>query len=105
MSKVVDDHLGLQTIIHKSQDGSDSIIFESKQDVEAILNNAKARHNEGFTGSSDMKHAAKFPMILVDKYCNDHNITMHEFLGNKEHIRRMLNDPSLSHFRIWKGAV
>jgi hypothetical protein len=62
-------------------------------------------HNEGLHGSSDMKLAASLPMVLVERYCNDNGITFHEFCQGQDHIRRMLNDPSLKAFRVWPGKV
>lgn len=77
----------------------------SSQDVTAAMDEAKARSNEGLHGSSEMRHAAQLPMILVDKYCHDNGITFEEWMHNPEHVRVMLNDPSLSHFRVWKGRA
>jgi hypothetical protein len=53
----------------------------------------------------EMKLAGYYPMVMIEKYLNDHNITMHEFLKDPEHARRMLNDPDLAAFRVWKGKV
>lgn len=92
----------VQTRMHH-EDGK--TIFERVQDCDPIAERAKALHNEGMHGSSEMKHAAKLPRVLVERYCNDNGITFREFLNGQDHIRRMLNDPALSHFRIWKGAV
>lgn len=92
----------VQTRMHE-EDGK--TIFERVQDCTPIAERAKALHNEGVQGSWEMRHAAKLPYVLVERYCNDNGITFHEFCNGEEHIRRMLNDPSLSHFRIWKGAV
>jgi len=89
----------MQTIYH--QDG----IIERVQDVEPILETCKAFHNEGLHGESDMKHAARIPNVIIERYLNDNHITMQEFMNNEEHIKRLLNDPSLSHFRIWKGRI
>lgn len=75
------------------------------QDVEPILEDAKRRHNEGLHGSKDYKHAMSIPNVLVERYCELNGISYAEFMGNEQHIRRMLNDPELSHFRIWKGRV
>jgi hypothetical protein len=52
-----------------------------------------------------MKLAARIPNVIVEKYCNDNKISFREFMGNREHVRRVLNDPSLSHFRVWPGRV
>lgn len=75
------------------------------QDCDPILENAKARHREGFHGSSDFKHAARIPNVIIEKYCNDNKIEFSEFMQNPAHIKRVLNDPSLSAFRIWPGRV
>jgi hypothetical protein len=80
-------------------------IFERVQDCDPIAERAKALHNEGLHGSSEMKLAASLPMVLVERYCNDNGITFREFLNGQEHIKRMCNDPALSHFRVWPGKV
>jgi hypothetical protein len=93
----------MDTKVHSLEDGR--IVFETAQDVSSILEDAKARHNQGMTGLGEMRHAARIPLVVVEKYCNDNNIPFHEFMGNKEHIRRVLTDPSLSAFRIWQGKI
>jgi len=75
------------------------------QDVEPILEDAKRRHNEGLHGGREMRHAAEIPNVLIESYCNQHGITYEEWSRNREHIRRLLNDPAIAHFRIWKGRV
>lgn len=92
----------VQTRMHE-EDGQ--TIFERVQDCTSIAEKTKALHNEGHHGSSEMKHAAKLPFVLVERYCNDNGITFAEFCNGQEHIRRMLNDPSLSAFRVWPGRV
>jgi hypothetical protein len=86
-------------------DNGERIVAVSSQDVGAILDYATARRNEGLNGSSDMRLAAEFPMVLVETYCNLHGITFADFMANPEHARAMLNDPDLSKFRIWEGRV
>jgi hypothetical protein len=93
----------LTTRIHQQ---GDTTIFESVQDCSGHLAYAKRLHNEGAHGSKDVKHAAHLPAVLVESYCNRLGITFGEFLQRKEgHIKAMLNDPDLSGFRVWKGAV
>lgn len=92
----------VQTLMHE-EDGK--TIFERVQDCTPIAERTKALHNEGLHGSSEMKHAASLPLVLVERYCNDNGITFNEFCSSQDHIKRMLNDPSLSHFRVWRGAV
>ena len=95
--------MDLQTNIHANTDGS--VTFERVQDCVPILERAKAMHNEGLHGSSDMKLAASIPNVIIERYCNDNNILYSEFCTDKAHMRRLLNDPALAHFRIWKGRL
>lgn len=99
MSQLKDD---LSTFT-KLQDGN--LIYGSSQNVGGILHDAQARHKEGLHGTGEMKHAARIPFVVIEKYCNDRNITFNEFMGNKDHIKSVVNDPSLKAFRIWPGAV
>ena len=92
----VETHLGVQ-------DGE--LISGTVQDCTPILEDAKARHNAGFHGTSEMKHAARFPDVVVERYCNEQGITFSEFMQNPAHIKRLLMTPELSGFRIWTGRV
>lgn len=85
----------------------DRTIIERVQDVEPILERAKGLHNAGLTHSDDREyvHAASIPNVIVERYCHLHKIAFDEFMRNEDHQRRLLNDPDLSGFRIWKGRV
>ncbi len=83
----------------------DLMIVKSVQDVQPILDSCKNRIDAGATGSKDIKHAASFPMVVIEAYMNRMNITFQEFLRDKSHVKAMLNDKSLQGFRIWQGAV
>lgn len=102
MKSVVQNSDGTQTVV-ALEDGN--LVTGTVQDCVPIAEMAKARHNEGLHGSSDMRLAASVPFVFVEKYLNDHNITMQELGKSQEHQRRLLNDPALAHFRIWKGRV
>lgn len=91
-----------QTVV-ALQDGN--LITGTVQDCTPIVQEATRKRNEGEHGSSDMRHAASFPAVVVEKYCNDSGITFAEFMEDRAHIRRMLNDPALSYFRIWEGRL
>lgn len=93
---------GKQTVI-ALEDGA--LITGTLQDCTAIREDAMARHNAGLHGSADIKHAARLPDWAVERYCHLHGITFAEFMGNREHVRRMCNDPTLRDFRIWPGKV
>ncbi len=92
------------TKIHYSQ-ADDVTIIERVQNCDPVLCEAKMLREDGATGSNEMRHAAHFPAILVEQYCNDKGITLHEFLKDKKHAKSMLNDPALKGFRVWEGRV
>ena len=81
------------------------LVVQTRQDCTPIVDMARALHNEGAHGSSEMRHVARIPNVIIERYCNDHGVTYEEFCGNAEHKRRVLNDPALAHFRIWPGRV
>lgn len=102
MKTVLENAGGVKTVV-ALEDGA--LVTGTVQDCTAIAEYAKARHNEGMHGSSDMRLAASVPFVIVEKYCNDNGITLHEFKVSQEHKKRLLNDPANSHFRIWAGRV
>ena len=103
MRTVINGLGGVKTVIQLESDGS--LTTGTVQDCTAIAEHCKAMHNEGHTGSKDMRLAAKLPEVLVEKYCNDNGITFRDFLRDPAHARRMVQDPANDAFRIWKGAL
>lgn len=83
----------------------DRFVVNRVQDVEPILERAKALHNAGIGQSGDWRHAASIPNVIVERYCEDAGITFQEFMQNVAHMKRLLESPDLSHFRIWKGRL
>jgi hypothetical protein len=80
-------------------------VMGTEQDCTAIHEDAQKRQNEGMTGTSEMRHAARFPLVLIETYCNQAGITFDQWMQDKTHLRRMLADPDLKGFRIWQGRV
>lgn len=75
------------------------------QDCTPIAEFTKAMHNSGNHGGSEMRHAAKIPLVIIEKYMNDHGVTFQEVMNDEKHFRHMLNDPDFKMFRIWPGRV
>lgn len=92
--------MNLETRIF-SQD--DRLVIGRSQDCTPILEDAKRRHNDGAHGTSDVKHAARLPNVIVEKYCNEQGISFQEFMADPVHIKRLVQHPDNSMFRIWKG--
>jgi hypothetical protein len=75
------------------------------QDCTPIAEYAKRQHNEGHHGSSDMKHAARIPNVIIEKYLNDNGVTFEQFMADPAHIKRVVEHPDNAMFRIWKGKL
>lgn len=93
----------LTEVIHSN--GSTDLIVERAQDCNSIADYCKSQRASGLTGSSELKHVARIPNIMIEAYINTKNITSHEFYANPVHMHALLIDPTLSDFRIWEGRV
>jgi len=81
----------------------DRLVIGRSQDCTPIAEDAVRRHNDGLHGTSDVKHAARIPNVIVEKYCNDHGVTFQDFMADPVHIKRLVQHPDNAMFRIWKG--
>src|SRR5690606_33619995 len=91
-------------LVH-DDDGIRDLLFVDTDHLKAIADVCVGRHNSGVTGSKDMPHLAEFPAEIVEKYLVDAGITLHEWMNNPVHVKRMLQDPALAHFRIDRRNV
>lgn len=94
--------LDLKTSLHVEEG---NFISQTSQDCTPIAEFAKAQHNAGYHGSSEVKHAASIPLVIVEKYCNDNGVSFADFMADQTHIKRLVNNPDNSMFRIWPGQV
>lgn len=84
--------------------GEDIIIAQS-QDCTPIAEWAKQQASMGEVGSPEMRHAARIPNVIIEKYMNEHRVSFQEVMNNPVHMRRIVNNPDNAAFRIWKGVV
>ncbi len=82
------------------------------QDITAILDQNKADQNDssfrnGFTESGDMKHVARIPLLVLEKWAKEAGIPKRKIYGKEmsEIIRKKLNDPDNRLFRTGMGEV
>lgn len=87
------------------QTENDRLYVGRTQDCTTIAEYTKAAHNEGLHGSSEMRHAAKIPLVIVEKYCNETGITFEEFMGSEKHLKSVVENPDNKVFRIWPGRL
>ena len=77
----------------------------AKSDVDLVADHCAGLRGVGATGSKDMKHVARVPGFIVQKYINDNKLTFAQFMRDPVHADRMLADPALKAFRVWEGRV
>ncbi|NGM79707.1 hypothetical protein [Burkholderia multivorans] len=94
----------IETRVHIDPD-RDQTIVERVGHFDGLLDLTAAMRNEGFHGSSEMRHVAEIPGVIIESYCNTHGITFQEFMGDPKHIKAICNDPDLSYFRVAPGRV
>ncbi len=85
--------------------GNGDLIVNRVQNCTPIADECATRRSMGQIGGTEMRHAARLPAVVVERYCNMHGITFAEFMQSREHIKAMVNDPALQAFRIWQGRV
>jgi hypothetical protein len=82
-----------------------NLIERRSCDVAPTLEHTKALRSVGAVGSSEFRHAASIPPVIVEQYMAEKGIDMHELQVNPVHWKNILNDPALAGFRIWQGRV
>jgi len=95
---------GVKTVLHDGERAGD-LVIERVQDCTPIAEHTTALRNCGLVGGSEMRHAASFPMVLIERYCNERGIAFEQWMKDPAHARAMLADPALGAFRVWEGRV
>src|ERR1700744_2180235 len=85
-------------------DKDETVIVHAER-FAGLVDHCKALHNEGFHGSKEMRHVAAIPGILIEHYCFINHVSWDEFFSDPKHIKKLLNDPEFSAFRVAPGRV
>lgn len=97
------DGWDVETSVTPQSDGT--IVVQRQQFVADHVDYCRARANEGMHGFPDFKLKASIPVTVIEAYCRINGITLREWQQNKEHVKRMVNDPALADFRIAPGRM
>lgn len=82
---------------------SDRVIAIHTTQFDGLVDIAKSMANEGIHGSKEMKLMGLYPPHMPELCCAAWGITWEEFWSDQKWIKRMLNDPMFSDFRIAPG--
>jgi hypothetical protein len=95
---------GIQT---SAEIDAGKLIIARSADVSPIIDDVKQIKSvtDGKSKSGDMYHLGRIPAIVIEQYLNQHGVTYRDFLQDRTHINRILNDPDYAAFRVWEGQV
>jgi hypothetical protein len=82
---------------------ADRVITKHVTRFDGLVDLAKSMANEGVHGSKEMKLVGLYPPHMPEMCCQAWGITWQEFWSDPKWIKKMLNDPMLSDFRIAPG--
>lgn len=92
----------VKTITHYDE-SEDRLIVERVQDVEPYLDQAKVESETPQRG--ELRKAGIIPFVVLEQWLRIHGISFSEFMRDRGLCKRLLNDPDLAKFRVWKGRV
>lgn len=92
--------------ITRFHEDGDKFHIQTTADVEPVIDRATALHNEGHqkTRGGD-HHVASIPAVVVNAWAVKRGVTFDAVMQDISLFREMLQDPDLSSFRIYKGAI
>lgn len=103
-SELLSSGSGMASLGHLD-DGGNQIVFETRQDVQPILDNNKRLANLGdnYTPSRDLQHVASIPLVVVEQWLME-GINIFD-KNDMAKVRQKLNDPDFRDFRTGGGVV
>ncbi len=90
-----------QSFIKSTADG---IEINRWQDTKPIIDDAKARQLEGVTGSSDMRHVARVPVVVLEEACKAAGVDAADREAVREIIFKKVSSGEWSKFQVHEGG-
>lgn len=81
----------------------DKLIIERVQDCEPYTE--QVRRERETVSKGDIRKAGIIPFMILEAWIRANGMTFSEFMRDRNACKRLLNDPDLSKFRVWKGRV
>jgi len=96
----------IKTIYHYDAQ-SNKDVFERVQDCEPIVKRvAEIKQQIDGRGDSSLGYfVGTIPAIIIEKYMKEVGVTYHEFMADRTHIHRIMNNPDYAKFRVWEGKL
>lgn len=96
----------IKTVYHyDAQENKD--IIERVQDCEPVIEEAALlrQQTDGRGDSSLGYFVGTIPGIIIEQYEKQVGITHHEFMIDRTHIHRIMNNPDYKKFRVFEGKI
>ena len=93
--------------IHHFDAKENKDIIERVQDCEPILKEAALlrAQTDGRSDTALGTFVGTIPGIVIEAYEKEVGITHHEFMIDRTHIHRIMDNPDFKKFRVWEGKL
>lgn len=86
-----------QTFLKRTSEG---LIINRVQNVEPIIDDVTARRNEGIVGSSNMRHVARVPTVVLEEACRAAGIELHDRDAVRDLMHKKITSGDWSKFMV-----
>lgn len=92
---------------HHFDEKNNRDIIERVQDCEPVVQEVEEikQLSDGRGDTSLGYFVGRIPGIIIEQYMKQAGITYHEFIVDKTHIHRIMNNPDYKKFRVFEGKI
>jgi len=80
------------------------MVFKRFADVEPTLDLLSGMRQITDGKGKEFWWIGEIPNVILEKYLNENGVTYQEFMTDKSHARRILQNPDYSKFRVFEGS-
>lgn len=82
-------------------------VIERVQDCEPIVKEVEIlkAQTDGRSNTSLGHFVGTIPGVIIEAYEKQMGITHHEFMIDRTHIHRIMDNPDFKKFRVWEGKL
>tara|TARA_R110000772_G_scaffold40678_4_gene95089 strand:+ start:1828 stop:2127 length:300 start_codon:yes stop_codon:yes gene_type:complete len=82
----------------------DGVLINRVQDTQPIIEDVKARQLGGLTGSSDMRHVCRVPVVILEEACKAAGVEASDREAVREIIFKKVSSGEWSKFQVHAGG-
>ncbi len=82
----------------------EGVLIQRTQDTQPILEDVKARRDQGLVGSKDMRHVARIPTVLVEQAAEEAGVSLEDRPAVRELIYNKITSGEWAKFMVHEGG-